>query len=155
MLIDSHAHLSVADYDAARDEVLERSRLEGLVALVEIGAVDGFLGNARALELAQRHADVWAAVGLHPHDAKDFTGADWERLREQARHPRVVAIGETGFDFHYTHSTRPEQERAFLAHVELARELSLPLVIHDREAHEETFDLLVRSRAFSGPGGSN
>lgn len=152
MLIDTHAHLCVRDYDADREEVLSRSFENGLAALIEVGSVDSFYGNARALAFADAHPEVYACVGLHPHDAKDYTDDAWAELCRQARHPKVVAIGETGFDFHYHLSTRAEQERAFAASIALALDLHKPLVIHDREAHAECEALLLREGGFKAPG---
>lgn len=152
MLFDTHAHLTSSEYDHDRAEVLLRSRAEGLAGYVEIGSGYGFASAAAAVRLAEAEPDVWCAVGLHPHDAGQFEPAAWEALAELARHPKVVGIGECGFDFYYHHSTVPEQETAFVASIRLARELGKPLIIHERDAHEETFALLERERAFDGPG---
>src|SRR5690606_4058794 len=105
------------------------------VQVITIGS--NLATSERAVELAETYPEVYAAVGVHPHDASEANEATYHCLREWARHPRVVAIGEIGLDFYYEHSPRAVQREVFLRQLELAREVGLPAVIHDRDAHEE------------------
>jgi len=138
MWVDSHCHPQMASDGAA--VVLERARAAGVVGMVVIGT--DLASSRMAVELAGVHDDVQAAVGLHPHDASSFD-AEWPALVELAAAPGVVGIGETGFDFHYRHSSESEQARSFRAHLGLARDRDLALVVHTREAWDATFELLV------------
>ncbi|RJO66865.1 MAG: TatD family deoxyribonuclease [Myxococcales bacterium] len=153
MLIDTHAHLSTPHYDKDRQEVLARGFEKGLAGYVEIGAVFGFAGNEKARELAESDARVAFTVGLHPHDARLMNDAEWARLEELAlRHPKAVGIGETGLDYFYDHSPPEMQRAALVRHIDLARRAKKPLVIHDRDAHEDVFGILEAEGAFDGPG---
>ena len=138
-IVDSHCHL--ASCDAPPAELVAEARAAGVERIVTIGC--GRESSEEAVALAGAHPEVWAAVGVHPHDADGFTPADLAWMRELAAHPRVVAIGECGLDYHYDNSTRENQRRAFRAQAELAAELSMPLVIHTREADRDTLDLLA------------
>jgi len=128
------------------EEVLARAAEAGVVAVVTIG--ESLASSAAGIELAEQHdgsdglPGVWATVGIHPHNAKDYDGDAEDVLREMAAHARVVAIGETGLDFHYDHSPRADQMRAFRAQLALAAELGKPVVVHDRQAHEEVLDIV-------------
>jgi len=141
-LFDSHAHLDFADFAHDRDDVLERARTAGVAGVVAVGSGRGLESRAAAAALAQRHADVWATVGIHPHDADLADDAALAALRELAARPRVVAIGEIGLDYHYDHAPRPRQRDAFAAQLRLAREVGLPVVIHTREADDDTLAIL-------------
>ncbi len=132
-MIDSHCHLDDAAFDSDRDEVLRRAADAGLTALITIDAAGEFL---------DRYPALWGTAGVHPHEAGKFDAATIPNLRERARHPRVVAIGEIGLDYHYDFAPRDVQRRCFIAHLELARELDLPIVIHTREAWDDTFAIL-------------
>ncbi|HEY8469266.1 MAG TPA: TatD family hydrolase [Longimicrobiales bacterium] len=136
VLFDSHCHLTDARFAEDAQEVVARAREGGVVGLVTIAsdAEDA----ARAVALAERLPGVWASAGIHPHVAAAATEGDWERIAELARHERVVALGETGLDYHYDHSPRDAQRRAFERHVRLARDLGLPLVVHSRDADADT-----------------
>ena len=114
----------------------------GVERIVTIGV--GRESSARAVALADAHPEVYAAVGVHPHDADGFTPADLVWLRELAEHPRVVAVGECGLDHHRDHARPEAQRRAFSAQIGLAREVGLPLVIHTRDAADETLEMLGR-----------
>jgi TatD DNase family protein len=142
-LFDAHAHLDFDDFRGETDAVLARAHDAGLVGLVNVGAGRGLDGLAAAVALAARHPDVWAAVGVHPHDARLLDDDALDRVRDLARRPRVVAIGEIGLDYHYDHSPRPVQRAAFAAQLRLARELKLPIVVHTREAEDDTIAVLV------------
>jgi TatD DNase family protein len=135
--IDSHCHL--ASLTVGADEAIARARAAGVVGMVCVGT-DAESSRA-AIELATNHADVAATVGLHPHDASRFA-AQWDELVELVADPHVVAVGETGFDLHYRHSPHQQQEAAFRAQVALADRLDRALVIHTRDAWDDTFRVL-------------
>ncbi len=140
MLIDSHVHLDDRRYDTDRDEVLQRAHAAGIEACVTIGC--DVATSQAAVALAQAHDTVFATIGVHPHESREIT-ADWyETFRSLARQPRVVAYGEIGLDYHYDHSPREIQRQRFREQIQLARELRLPLVIHTREAQEDTMMIL-------------
>jgi TatD DNase family protein len=149
-LIDSHCHVGEAEYDADRAAVLARARAAGVCQLIVAAAGGSAETNIRALEVAEREPDCRAVVGVHPHDAKLVDDSLLDKIRGWARHPRVVAIGETGLDFHYDHSPRERQVEEFRRFATLAREASLPLVIHSRAAADETLQVLREERVESG-----
>ncbi|MBO0693822.1 MAG: TatD family hydrolase, partial [Acidimicrobiaceae bacterium] len=132
---DSHCHLP---FEGVGEGAVDDARAAGVIRLITIGTDAGTSGEAIAL--AQRHQGVWATVGLHPHDAKNGV-ATIEPLLEEPD-PVVVAVGECGLDYHYDHSPRPVQREAFAAQIALAHARGLPLVIHTREAWDDTFDIL-------------
>jgi TatD DNase family protein len=136
--VDSHCHPQMATGGA--DAAIERAREAGVAAMVVVGT--DLESSRQAVELAARHPDVYATVGLHPHDASRLD-AEWDDLVALATSPRVVAVGEAGFDFHYMHSPPDAQDAAFRAQVRLAKFLDRALVIHSREAWDETFTVLV------------
>ncbi len=139
-IIDSHAHLQFEHYRTDLDEVLARAREAGVESIINIGTD---LDSSRAaVALADRVPQLYATVGLHPHDAATWTPATQAELAGLARHPKVVAIGETGLDFYYTHSPREAQVAAFREQLRLAQESDLPVVVHSRDAKEETLRLL-------------
>lgn len=132
MLIDSHAHLTDKQFDADRGEVLERAWAAGIEAIVLIGAP----------ALAETDPRLFVAVGIHPHDAHRV-GDDWcSRIKSMAQHPKVVAIGEIGIDFYYKELPHEDQFRVFRQQIELAHELALPIIIHDREAHDDVWRII-------------
>jgi TatD DNase family protein len=145
-LIDTHAHLDLLEGDVA--EALERARLAGVTGVVAIG-ID-LASSRRAVEYAHTFPGVRAVVGMHPHDASGLDAAALRELRQLAGDPRVVGIGETGLDFYRDRSPRPDQERAFRSLVELAREMVLPVVVHDREAHSDAMRILAEYAPFDG-----
>ena len=136
--LDSHCHLQMATGGA--DAVLERARAAGIGGFVCVGT--DLESSRQAVELAARHPDVRATVGLHPHDASRLA-AEWPELDALASAPEVAAVGETGFDLHYLHSPHGEQEEAFRVQIRLAHRLGKPLVIHTREAWDDTFRVLT------------
>ena len=140
MLIDTHCHLTFEPLDADVAAVLQRSRQVGVTGWITVGT--SLEDSRKAVELAGQHENMYATVGIHPHDAKDASEAALDALRELARSDRVVAIGETGLDFHYNFSKQPDQKRVFAAHLEIARQLDLPVVIHSRNAFDETLEIL-------------
>jgi TatD DNase family protein len=146
-LIDSHCHVSGPEFDADRDAVFERARAAGVAQFVVIGASDGLKANEAALRIAETRDDCVATIGLHPHDASLCDDAAFATLRDMAAHPKVVAIGETGLDYHYKHSTPDEQRAAFRKFVRFARDIAKPLVVHERDAHDDCLAVLREERA--------
>lgn len=151
-IVDSHCHLDFQDYQQDLPAVLDRARAAGIVAMVCIGAGRD-TGSARgAIALAAREPDIFASVGVHPHDVARMAEADWQELEGLARAPRVVAIGETGLDHHYNHSPADVQEAAFRRFLALARAAGLPVVCHIRDAHIAA-DAVLRSERAAEIGG--
>jgi TatD DNase family protein len=144
MFIDSHCHIDGPEYDADREEVIARARDAGVTTMLNVGTGDPHSGAfERAVELAEKHAEIFCAVGVHPHDAKLFDDKAERRLRdlvEQSK--RVVAWGEIGLDYHYDHSPREVQREVFRRQLRIARELRLPVVIHSRAADDDTVKIL-------------
>lgn len=143
MSIDSHAHLEMEAFDPDRDAVLERAAAAGLSAIITVGTT--LADCEKAVALAREHPMVYAAVGIHPHDVKGIGAGAYDALRRLAGQGKVVAVGEVGLDFFYNHSPREIQLRCFAEQLDLAEELDMPVIIHDREAHAETLGIL-RSR---------
>jgi TatD DNase family protein len=140
MMIDSHAHLELPDFDSDREDVIARAREAGVEAIVTIGTdLDDCL---KAVEIARSYDAVYAAVGIHPHEVKKIDRQTYDRMRELATRPKVVAYGEIGLDFFKNRSPRDLQIRRFGEQLELAQDLNLPVIIHDREAHQKTIELL-------------
>jgi TatD DNase family protein len=154
MLFDSHCHLDVKAFDdvAGVDAAVDRARAAGVNRMLTIGSGYGFESGARAVAVAERHDDVYASVGLHPHDAKEFTDERWAALETLAAHPKVVALGEMGLDFHYDNSPRDEQRAVFRHQIRRAMDLDLPIIIHDRDSDGETIALLDEAGAWGGRG---
>jgi TatD DNase family protein len=146
MLIDTHCHLDPEYFPEGADEMLGRARSAGVTGFVCIGV--GSLAQAEsALAIAQRRSDVWATVGVHPHDAASCDASLEAELRRCATAERVVAVGEIGLDFHYDHSPREQQAAVFRRFIALARELKKPIVIHTRNAPNETLAILSEEKA--------
>jgi TatD DNase family protein len=139
-LIDTHCHLTFEDLACDTDSVIARSREAGVIGWITVGTDPEH--NRKAVKLAERFENLYAAVAVHPHDARIVTDEILRELKETARHEKVVAIGETGLDFHYDFSPRQDQRRVFEAQLEIARELNLPVIIHCREAFDETIDII-------------
>jgi len=149
-VIDAHAHIDGKEFDGDRAEVLARARAAGVTPIITIGTGPTLADIGRAVALAEVEPDVWATVGVHPHEAARVGPGWWEQLEAWGRHPRVVGIGETGLDFYYDHSPRDAQAAEFREHVRLARRLGKPVVVHVRDAHPETLALLCEERAEPG-----
>ena len=140
MFIDSHCHLNHEDFATDLVGAIERAESVGVTRMVVVGFdVDS---SERAVELAESHSSLFAAVAVHPHDARHYDSEAESRIRKLAKSERVVAIGEIGLDFHYDFSEREDQYRAFGAQLALAAELRLPVIIHCREAYPETLSVL-------------
>lgn len=144
MLFDTHCHLHHRRFDADRSEVLARARGAGVTRLL---LASTSVDDARAaLALAEAHEGLYVAVGVHPEGAQAWDGGTLQALRDLVRHPLVRAVGEVGLDYHWDYPA-DAQERAFRAQIRLAREVGLPLVIHDREAHADVLRILAEERA--------
>ncbi len=149
MTIDSHAHLEMEAFDGDRDAVLGRAMAAGLTAIITVGTTIPDCEKAAAL--ACLHPQLYAAVGIHPHEVKGIDAGTYDALRALARQEKVVAIGEIGLDFFYDLSPREVQLQRFAEQLDLAEELNLPVIIHDREAHAETLAILrPRKRRLQG-----
>ncbi len=140
-LVDTHAHLDFSKFDADRPAVIERAKAAGVVAIVNVGTDPA--SSRQAVGLADRYDSIYAAVGMHPHDAKKLDGAALAELRDLARHPKVVAIGEIGLDYYRNLSPPDVQRRALQAQLAWAAKLGKPVVIHDRDAHDEIVEVLT------------
>jgi TatD DNase family protein len=152
-LVDSHCHLADAAFAADREETWRRAQAAGVIRLVVIGAGGGSASNREAIELAKTHPDVMrAVVGIHPHDAKDATPPALDEIALLAGDEIVAAIGETGLDYHYKHSTPEQQVESLRAHVRLAHAASKPLVIHCRDAYADLARVLREENAASVGG---
>ncbi|MFQ5992208.1 MAG: TatD family hydrolase [Nitrospiraceae bacterium] len=145
MLIDTHTHLDDARYDGDRDAVIARAQDAGVQTFVTIGC--DLETSRAAIALAERYPFIYATVGVHPHEVKRIEENWYAELRRLARHPKVVAYGEIGLDYHYDHSPRETQRARFREQVRVARDLQLPVVIHTREAQEDTITILREERA--------
>jgi len=145
MLIDSHVNLHAPQFDEDRDAVIARAREAGVGLMVEISDKLSTFEATHALAMA--HDDIWATVGVHPHEAKDHADLTADRLVELAARPRIVGIGECGLDFHYDLSPRDVQATVFRQHIEAARRTGLPLVVHTREADAVMADILAEEQA--------
>jgi len=141
-LIDSHAHIQGAEFAADLQAVIDRAHAAGVEKIVVVGGAGELSSNESAIALAHSFPGLFATVGMHPHDAKDVSEVDLQRLKELAADPKVVAVGETGLDFYYNHSPRDLQKKIFARFVHMARETNLPIVVHDRDAHLEIAELL-------------
>jgi TatD DNase family protein len=136
-LVDSHAHLDDPDFDADREAVIARARAAGLRYLLAVGGGTGPENLGAPVSIAEQHDWIYATVGVHPHEARHFQETHCEQLRALARHPKVLAIGEIGLDYHYDHSPRESQKRVLIRQLEVAREVKLPIIIHCRDAWPE------------------
>lgn len=139
-LIDTHCHLTFDDLARDIDAVIVRSRQAGVTGWITVGTNPQ--ENRKAIELAERFENMYAAIAIHPHDAKTVTVDILKELRELAQHNKVVAIGETGLDYHYNFSLYEEQRRVFAEHLKIAAELNLPVIVHCRKAFDETIEIL-------------
>ena len=150
-LVDSHCHIDMPQFDHDREAVVARAREAGVSDLLIAGGVDAEDGHRRALRVAEK-LGVPVSAGIHPHEAKLATEAIYDELRGLARDERIVAIGEVGLDFHYDHSPRGVQRDVFRRQVRLARDVGLPLVVHTREADDESATILEEEGAREAGG---
>ena len=140
MFVDSHCHLDFKDFDADRAEVLARARAAKVAMMVTISTK--ITEAAQIIALAEAHDELACTIGIHPHEAGSQPETSAAQLVELSRHPKVIGIGETGLDYYYEHSPRAAQQRNFRAHIEAARLSGLPLVVHARDADEDTADIM-------------
>lgn len=152
-LIDSHCHLDSPEFDADRDEVVARALEAGVEQMVAIGTGNGPPDLEAGIRLADRYPQFYATVGIHPHDAAKATDPDFQRLAELLSHPKVVALGEIGLDYHYDFSPRETQTSVFIRQMEIAAAAKKPIVIHTREAWDDTAALLEQYWKPHGMGG--
>jgi TatD DNase family protein len=141
MFIDSHCHLNYKGLVEDQAAVLARAREAGVKGMLNISTRESEWDDV--LGVAEREADVWASVGIHPHEADGHAHIDTAKLIARAAHPRVVAIGETGLDYYYDHSDRDQQRASFRAHIAAARDTQLPLIVHTRDAEADTAEILA------------
>jgi TatD DNase family protein len=146
-IIDSHCHLDFPDYGAELPDVLARARAAGIVRMICIGSGRDITSARSSVALAARERDIYASVGIHPHDVARMTPEIWDELDRLARAPRVVGVGETGLDYYYDHSPRDDQRDAFRRFVALGRAARLPIICHIRDAHEEAAEILASENA--------
>ncbi len=139
-LIDSHCHLNLKEFAGDVGSAVERARLAGVEKMIVVGT--DLDDSIKALELAHQYDSVFAAIGIHPHNSQSATEPDYKRLRALAEDRKIAAYGEIGLDFYRNHSPKPLQRREFARQLNLAGELKLPVIIHDREAHQEVYDIL-------------
>ncbi len=144
MLIDSHAHLDDKRFDSDRDMLIKNLKDNGLDLVINIGA--DLQTSIASVSLAEKYENIYAAIGVHPHSAKEMDNSTIEILKSFAKREKVVAIGEIGLDFHYDNSPRDVQRKWFKEQLKLAKEVDLPVVIHTREASQETFDILKEAQ---------
>jgi TatD DNase family protein len=152
-LIDSHCHLDSADFDSDRYAVIERALAAGVERMVAIGTGNGPPDLEAGIRLADKHPAFYATVGIHPHDAAKATPDDFRRLADLLLHPKVLALGEIGLDYHYDFSPRETQKSAFIEQMEIAASAKKPIVIHTREAWDDTLALIEQYWTPHGIGG--
>ncbi|GMB01399.1 TatD family hydrolase [Pelosinus sp. IPA-1] len=149
MLFDSHAHIDDEKFDNDRDQVVARALENGITGIINVGAC--MASSARSIALTQKYENIYAAVGIHPHDAKDASEEDYEQLAQWTKLHKVVAIGEIGLDYYYDLSPREVQRAVFIRQLDVARQTGVPFIIHDRDAHGEILDIL-KKEAKGAPG---
>lgn len=151
MLVDSHCHLNYKGLIEEQGAVLDRARASGVTAMLNISTRESEWRDIVAT--AEREADVWSSIGIHPHEADAHPDIDLAKLVAEAQHERVIAIGETGLDYYYDHSDRERQKQSFRTHIHAARETGLPIIVHTRDAEEDTASIMAEEMeqgAYSG-----
>ena len=138
--IDSHCHLNYKGLVEQQQQVLERARAAGVGTMLTISTRESEWDDV--IGIAEREDDIWATVGIHPHEADAHAHIDTAKLIDRAQHPRVVGIGESGLDYYYDHSDRDQQQTSFRAHIAAARETGLPIIVHTRDAEDDTAAIL-------------
>ena len=152
-LIDSHAHIDFPQFDADRDVMLDRARAAGITMLLAIGSGPGPEKLDAAIPYAEQHDWIYASIGTHPHEAKDFTPDHLDQLSQLAAHPKVIAWGEIGLDYFYDHSPRETQAKIFRDQLARASQAKLPIIIHCRDAWPDTLQILDEVWRPTGLGG--
>lgn len=153
MLVDSHCHLDSHEFDADREAVIERALNAGVGRMVAVGTGEGPPDLEAGVRIADRHAAFFATVGVHPHDAAKADDDSLKRVAALARHEKVIAVGEIGLDYHYDFAPRERQREMFAAQLAIAVEARLPVVIHTREAWDDTFELIEKHWTPAGIAG--
>jgi TatD DNase family protein len=159
MFIDSHAHLEMEQFNADREQMIARAREAGIERIVAIGSGTGPGSLDCGIQLAEQHEFIYATIGIHPHEAKLATDADFQELEQLAKRPKVIAWGEIGLDYFYDHSPRETQKQVFLRQMEMAKTAKLPIVIHCRpsdgseNAWDDCLDLLEQHWKSNRRGG--
>lgn len=151
MFVDSHCHLNYKGLVEDQAAVIARAHAAGVSTMLNISTRKSEWGDV--VGVAESQADIWATIGIHPHEADSHPDIDRAQLLEASAHPRVVGIGETGLDYYYDHSDRGRQQDSFRTHIAVARETGLPLIVHTRDAEEDTAAILtaeMQKGAFSG-----
>lgn len=147
-LIDTHAHLDDDTFDPDREQVIQDAQQAGLCSIINVGT--NLASSKRSIELAESHKIIWAAVGLHPHDAATLNEDIWKEFVSLVRHKKVVAIGEVGLDYYRMLSPTDIQQTVFRRFIRLAKEMSLPVIVHSRDAHEDTLQILKQEQPEKG-----
>ena len=150
MLFDSHAHLDDERFDSDRQALIESLPGRGISYVVNVGA--DMESSRRSIELSEQYPFIYAAVGVHPHEASGCSENTLDEIKALAGKEKVVAIGEIGLDYHYDFSPRDVQKEVFAKQIALARELNLPIIVHDRESHRDVLDILKSERAYETGG---
>ena len=145
MFIDTHAHLFYPNFNNEVEEVIKRAVEEGVDYIIVPGT--DIASSAQAVELADKHEAIYASAGIHPHDTANWEDSLIDNIREIAKHPKVVAIGEIGLDYYYDFSPKNIQKIAFKKQIELALELSLPIIVHNRESNDDVMEII---RSYKG-----
>ena len=145
MFIDTHCHLDYQSFDEDREKVIQRAIQNKVDALITIGT--NIETSKLSIKLAEKFATVYAAVGIHPNDCKDITESDLELIETLSKENKVVAIGEIGLDYYRTYAEKGQQQKIFRSQLNLARKCKLPVIIHNREAFEDLFDILVEEKS--------
>lgn len=153
MFVDSHCHLDSEQFDADREAVIERALAAGVTQMVAIGTGNGPPDLEAGIRVADRYPQFYATAGIHPHDAAKANGDSLKRLADLLKHPKVVAVGEIGLDYHYDFSPRETQHNIFIEQMRIACDARKPIVIHTREAWIDTIALLREHWAPTGLGG--
>ena len=144
-VIDTHAHLDLKDFDKDRHKVIASALSNGVEKIINVGF--DLKSSLKSIQLTEEFEQIYAAVGFHPHDAKDLNEKSLKKIEELANHPKVVALGEIGLDFYRNLSSREDQIRSFREQIELAKNLNLPIVVHSREAHDQILEILKDTNA--------
>lgn len=150
MIVDSHAHYDDKQFDTDRADVLKRVQQQGVTRVVN--PASNLISAQRCIELSEEYDFMYSAVGIHPHDSQEYSQQSEEIIREMAAHKKVVAIGEIGLDYHYDFSPRDIQKQCFAAHIQLALQLNLPMIIHNRESHKDILDIIRAEKGFNAGG---
>ena len=154
-LVDSHCHIDGEAFDGDRDEAIRRAREAGVVAMLNVGTGDPHSNDFRkAVAVAEKYDNIFASVGVHPHDAKLYNDKAEEHLIELAKSEKVIAWGEIGLDYYYDHSPRDVQREVFRRQIRTARDLDLPVIIHSRDADDETVEILTEEFSMQKPARS-